>query len=401
LRSESLEVLVGEEGLTDPVVLELVRCSGIRGRLANPGPRQGASFPRVLLLALAPGEEVDLTHLQESEQSVYLPHAEEFGFVGLSPGCYAVGAQREWGSAIVVHRVVEVSSGITSCDLELPPLPEEEVLRVTVLDGRGRPMRLVSFSFTHHSAGSSSSLRGGGYPRDAKGAYLFPIPQASRTAYFQTPSEDDVFLLTLERLGCGTATAVLVPGQLSLTITLEAQAKGDIRALGFVGSGLEGRLSVELLPEAGISHVLDLYRNEPGELGADGSVRFRDYAPGLHEVRLLCSVRAQEQGRWMPARTLARRQVQLHSGENQITLPIPALHTLDVLVEDVPAGTEVLLWEGLGADGRSPVARTVTGESGQARFEDCRAGEYSVGIDGGERRRVTLPCGTLVLHSDG
>jgi hypothetical protein len=401
LRSESREVLVGEEDRTDPVVLELVRCSGIRGRLTNRGPRQRASFPRVLLLALDPGEEVDLTRLRESEQSVYLPHAEEFGFVGLRAGRYAVGAQRQWGSAIVVHRVVEVLGGITACDLELPPLPEEEVLRVTVLDGEGRPMRLVSFSFTHRSPGSSSSSRGGGHPRDAQGAYLFPIPEASRGAYFGTPPTDDVFLLRAMRPGCGTATAVLVPGQESLTITLEAEAEGSIQALGFSGSGLTGRLSAELLPETGADHDLALHRGVPGAFGADGTVRFHDYVPGLHEVRLLYSARTREPGRWMPARTLASRQVHLEAGENLITLPIPALYTLEVLVEGVPAGTEVLLWEGLGDDALSPVARTVTGEDGAARFADCRAGEYAVGVGGWERRRVMLPCGTLTLRADG
>ena len=402
-RSESRHLVVNPGSPSEPLVLELLSKPGIRGVLTELGSRSGNSAPRVMLMALEEGEQVDLNRLRHSEQTVYLYRNSEFLFIDLTAGHYAVGVSREWGSPISVHRVVEVSHGITRCDLELPPLGEERVLRVTVLDPDGAITGGVSFGFSHRSNGRSSSSSGGGTPRDNSGAHLYRIPTGSQTAYYDSQSEDDYFALLVRKDGYGERNLPLSPGQEELVVQLEAEARVHVNIAGYVGSGLEGMLEVMLYPveaeEAGRSPSQDYESESPD---GKGNAFFSGLAPGNFDIVLSKRRHYNSADNWDSPHELDRRRLVLRSGANDTNIMSPTLYPLDVFIPDAEEGQRVILMRASNSGERhTSQGQRSTDSSGNVHFEFLAPGGYLLKVGDIDSQPLTVPCGTVTISLDG
>ena len=401
-RSESRELVVTSAGFPAPVILEVIPSPGIRGTLTLLGTYRSTTSPRISIAHLEPNEEVDLDRLKHSELSVYMNVDPEFSFMDIPTGRYLVGASRDWSSVFSAHKVVEVSNGVTRCDLELPPIEEERFLRIMILDENGKPTSGLRFNFTHRQGGSSSGLGSGDPSRDAEGAFLYQLPESAQAAYYETPTASDSFTLRLSKSGYGEVQVALTPGQEEITVQLEAEARLLVSCQGLAGSGFQNKLRATLSPSAAQEgSELDLSAEVSKSLGSDGAVRFAGLAPGTYELTLKTRWVRIDENSWDGSQDILKRSVVLESGANEVTLTWPVLYPLDVTVTGVEEGRQVnLLRQTASGDNNSPQASRTTDASGHVEFATVSPGEYLLHIAGDKRYPISVPCGALTFASE-
>ena len=400
--SESFELEL-EAGATAPlVVLTVEGRSGIRGRVIFPEERLKNAYPRVHLLPLPVGAEVNLNALADAEPEVRLwRDDDEFSFLDLLPGRYAVGVNRDWGAPIDVHKVVDVGVGVVECELQLPPPDLDKFILVTVLRPDGQPAGDVSFGFTHRSGRGSSSRSGGTPLQNKDGVYLYSVPVDSRDAYYVKTSANDEFLLSVRAEGFGELEVPIAAGQRELSIQLVGEATLEVNVLGLAGSGLGDQLQVlvQALLEGGReSSTSSLSDN----VTPQGKAHFDGLAAQRYLVTLNSKWRHDEQGRgYRGSVELESLEVVLQTGANLVEMTVPPLYSLDVFIDGAEDARNVSLWILSSSDPsvvKGSIGSQRTDDQGRVRFEQLPAGQYRLQAQGiGEREPFTVPCAPMTL----
>ena len=401
-RSESVEVVL-EPGTNPPtVILSLESRSGIRGRVIFPTERLRDTMPVVHLMALPAGGEVNLEALPDSTHDVTLRRGEDqFSFLDLLPGRYAVGVNRDWNAPIEVHEVFDVGAGVIQCELRLPPPDMGQFIHVTVLRPDGGIADEVHFGFTHRSGGGSSSRSGSAPMRTQEGVYLYSVPVNSKNAYYVEPSAEDEFLISIRADGYGKLEVPLTPGQREITIQLVGEAILEISVLGIAGSSIHGQLqvSVQALLEGGIGSSSTSFGKD---VSPQGKVHFDELAAHRHRVTLSTKFRRGTPGSYLHGSKLMTTDVVLHPGANLLEITAPPVYTLEVLLEGTQEIRNIYLWRVSHETGEimESVGSQNTDELGRASFDHLPAGRYSLQAqDTEELGAFTVPCGLVTLRA--
>lgn len=404
MRSQSVQVELVPGAPPAPVELQLEARTGVRGLVVFSDDQVGGSPASVRLLALADGETVDLGSLANAEPSAWIGRGSEYTFLDLAPGRYALGVTRTWSGPVAAQRVVDVGSGITRCDIVVPPIDPEDYLVVRVYGNDSEPLSGVRFGFRHEdSGGRSSSSSGMSGMRGEDGSYYVTVPDSAREAYYGGLGGDDSFSLRAIHEKHGEKSVPLTHGQTEAVVRFSVPAQLEVTVTGYVGSIYLGRVALVATRDGGGRNYFGARGGRP-LLGPDGVKRFDALEPGSYVLSLLVGP-ASGPRRSYPSNTVATLAVQLRAGENAFQMALPPLYTLDVVVPGAKQGNSVRLSRQVEGEGRGwgNSWNQRCDAEGRVQFEDLPAGSFSINTRAGEKRgsmRVEVPSGTILFEPD-
>jgi len=388
MASEPLEVEVVRGATPAPLRLQLESRLGIRGRITQTKGDLKVDYFSMRLQALAPQQELDLKAMTESGQQDWTRPGDEYAFPDLEPGRYAVGAARSWDGPIVVHEVLELTDRPLRVDLVAPPFDRSDMLRALVTGPDGQLLDQVSFSFTIRT-GSTSHGSGLAEMRDDGGSYLITLGAEEAEQFFGEGADGATYELTAHHGEYGRQDLELTPGQTEVAMSFNVPGSLVVTVAGYQGSGLEGRLEVNMPSRkgSGITHFFG--GNEQG-LSPEGVQEFKAMEPGTYVVKL--SLRPEGSGpRTYSNSTIATVEVEVLPGPNAVQIGVPALYTFRAHWADGKEGATLFLRlydreSGIGS------ANAKLGGDGWATFQDVPAGDYLL-TSGGRRNqmRVSVP----------
>ena len=369
LQSEEVEHVVGPRASDEALVLQLTGRRILTARLVLP---QGFVVPKTVEYRLRPvthsGEEVDPESLLQDESQ---RHAQSRSpghafWYDLEPGHYLVAAFLD-KRRLLAHAIAEVGAGAAEVEL---PVEEPEIgtfVTVRLLGPDGGPVPgQVSFRVITGPENRPRPQRADALQRD-DGAWL-------------------VFLDRIDPKGGSDATlrvrtrdygSVLHPCHLSgggtITLRFGKPARLKLQLDRYNGSGVEGSLYVALRGKIGA----DAWRL----VSPNGSCELAGVQPG--DYRLLLVVRKQKRN-W----PIHQRRINLDPGEDEMSLAVPALHTLRVRW----TGKARLRSATLRSDdeGIGPFRREARLTGRVATFDLLGAGSYEIRC-GAARATVRVP----------
>lgn len=400
LRSEPQQLVLAPGSPIPRLELELAGRTGVRGRVtfAKDGITGGRAG--ILLLGLARDEPLDPERLATSRKVLWLRGDDEYAFLDLDPGRYALGVVRTDGAPTCAAREIEIAGGIVRCDFEVPPLDLSQFLTVRLRGTAGDAIEGRSFQFMHRQDGSS---RGSGVlpMRGEDGCYVLAIPSESLAAYFGG-TEGHAFELSVETKAYGSRTFVLAPGQTELDASFAPPATLDAVVAGIASPEDARRLRLTLtrMP-VGESRLSS--RSDEVEVRADGTAHFDEHEAGNYELGL--EILPPGEADWSRRVTLLFQPVELAAGSNAARVTIPVLYSLAVRWTGSQRAERLSLFP-TGVELNDWILRRETrwanpDENGFARFEDVPAGTYVLsgrtGASGAIEKRIEVPCGEVSI----
>jgi len=364
---QTLHLLDGKD--PERLIIQLKTQVGLRGRLLV---ADDVDFDQcvVRLMLVPPGREPNLALLAQMENHQFVhPSRPEYSFLDLTPGTYVVGVSRNWQGPIVAHAIAQVTDGIVEQDLMLPRPAEKSLLRVLVFDPSGTPLSGVGFQVTTRRRSGTTSLGIGGVEK-SPGDYRIALNADNMQALKNLKEGTAEMSIEAETASYGQKSVKLAPGQKEITIRFQEAGTLFATVAGFAGSGLEGRLRLELYRVAKESTRVGMDRNVKssstrGRLRADGTQEFGPAEVGSYELALRLSM-ADRSGRLL----IASQTVAIGPGRNVATIAIPPLYPLAIHVPGATNGWAQLL---SGAGGPNLSSR-LEGET--LEFDLLPAGVY-------------------------
>lgn len=402
---ESIRV---EQSVGTPVVLSLATRGGIRGVVEDPWEGRSGGGRRAVLLALPLGADFDEDELAGSDRQAEI-RSDEFEFLDLVPGTYAVGIST-WQEDLFVHEIVEVGQEPVRVTLRLPEADPSEYVRVRVYDPSGRLASGVDFTLEWESDSGSSS-NGVLTRRTLEGEYWFKPEVGGEVEFFEPWPPGSTFTLTARHDQWGEREVEFVAGTLDYEIAFEEPVSIIAVVDGYVGSGFEGELRVDVqrvetdeesndpFGRFGGFRSFDRGRRGGGNLSSDGEARFDGLAPGAWRVVLQTSG-----NRWQ-GKELATQEVDVVAGERYVQLAIPPLYEVSVLAPELSEGEWLYLRE-KGGDGEMQQfwwggGNTATlDEDHRAVFDKVLAGDYVLSANNTSTElEVSVPCGEVYFEA--
>jgi len=364
-RSEEQTILV-EAGKPAPaLVFRLEDRPGLRGRVLFPPEMQPAPAS-VYALRFAGSEPPN--HARLTAEGENTSTAGAYAFENLDPGNYLVGAG--YGNkSVAVTALVRIADDLVDLDLKLPPPDAERFVVVHVFGPEGERPNDVRFE-TSYSGGSLGATGGGRAFLRSDGAHFVPHHSWDTLRYGSNHTDPHWHVKAISK-ELGAIKKEYTPGKdQELTFRFRPGARLTVRITGYVDSGHEGHLLV-VLKEASAKYDPYFGRRYREKLPDEkGRQLLGPTQPGSYEAILI--LRRPLGVAW----PLERMPLQLRPGENELAIPLPALHTLTVVSEP---GWRVSV---VGAEDRHR-RRTLqrsTGEDGKATFEHLPAGAYRVTV---------------------
>jgi hypothetical protein len=365
LTSDPQKIELAQGGRVETVTFRLRGRPGIRGRVKFPAGEQ-LDGCHVSIFVVPDGSKPDpkLLKARASGTSRWISESSpEFVFGDLLPGFYAVGASRGGDGSLTTAVAIEVTDRIVTQDIEIPPVSAEDGLIVRVLGSKGQ----VESKGRQWSGNLVAARKvAGDY------AVVLPPPDATNLLNEKWDSRTRATLLVQTR-DHGTKPVELAQGQRAVTVQFAAPASIAVTVAGYRGSGLEGSLSV------GVHRERDGgWRQE--SIAADGTATVAPLEASSYELVLYASAPG---GRPGERAAISSRIINLSGGENSVTLPIPALHSLTVRAPDARSGAWLMLQRTGLATSRFLLQRQLD-DALAATFERLPAGEYRLQLYSGQ-----------------
>jgi hypothetical protein len=175
-----------------------------------------------------------------------------------------------------------------------------------------------------------------------------------------------------------------------LRVRLEEPASLEVTLAGYLGSGLEGRLQLQLIDASIDASRTRFYGPMEGSrIGSDGRQTFTPIQSGPYTVNLMWDA-----GQYGRQSLIAAEPVVVGPGENTLAMTVPKLHTLTVFFGGDYAGRHASLKP------RNPDRSSFWGSSerigasGELLFAGLKAGPYVLVVRSPERREsmpLTVP----------
>jgi hypothetical protein len=359
-----------------PLELKLEPRHGIRGRvLLGDGVKiqQGC----VALQQAPAGREPDLTTLSNNDRKEWFHSgSNQFEFLDLAPGTYVIGMMAGWQGAVLSHAVVKVESGVVEQDLTLDTIEGGTFLDVTLKGPNDEPLACQNFGYTIRNGGGTSTSWVQGIEQ-GPGRYLI-APEGEIKEWLEDSSGTRKLSLSAQTDTYGSKEVEVPHGTREIVFQFKESAMLDVVVVGYVGSGFEGSLEVDL-ERVGVER--NFYSNE-SNLQGDGTAKFGPVEVGDYELKLLSF----GENRW-DRKSVATQKLSLVAGPNRATIAVPALYTVIVTVagDQQPAEHE---WLSIQGNDNWDNARLV---NGRAEFKNLAPGEYTVQCQvSGKHARATF-----------
>jgi len=377
IAGDDLEYASPERSVTIPVVgdtsleFRLVERTGILGRVVfADGDRTHTLF--VLQRKIREGEDprTILAMSDRSNRRTITATRPVFAFHDLAPGLYAVGVGRGWDS-IDAHATVVVGAGMASVELRLPSLEESGAVVLYAYGPDGEEATDLSVTLRARSRERRWSSRVTVQERDGGGVWL-AVGSSLEEVGRRLSLEDASFLLEIASDAYGVEPVPFRPdADRELTVRFSHPSGVEVVVPGYRGSGLEDRLTVDILDPQTKRTLPSASRRR---LDPEGRTVVEPLQPGRCDVVLYVTPPGARHGRF----ELARAAVDLGGARRTVTLPIPPLYTLTVVI---PPENDTRRMS-LSASSAGSMEVTVD-ETRRARFPDLPAGRYLLHDTGG------------------
>lgn len=372
-----------------PVVLRLGARCGIRGHVWL-GEEMQLTYGIVKQMPVPKDKEPDLQALMQVDSYAWIQsHDNEFSFLDLTPGSYVVGFAPEWSGPILKHAVVEVKDGIVEQDLDLRELDTKGFISATVLAPSGEGIENVNFVARVDNGNNGSWSGGIGAIRRGEGKYwLLPASNGNGSETSRT------LAISAHTERYGDKEVEIAGDAKEVKFVFGQPATVDVTIAGYVGSGLEGKLSLELTRDKSRMQTVFYSNGDNDSVKGDGTAHLGPTEAGEYFLEMSLS----GANRW-ERKPIARQKLFLVAGDNHATIGIPVLSRLTVRVQGATTGTVMLRAQSGGNWQRAEL------KDGVATFENLGEGQYSAryqGAGGSAEATVNLPGQseiTLVPHS--
>ena len=375
LKSEPQSIKLATGKAPPNLVFRLHGRPGIRGRVIVPDDlelRDVYVYAQRFVKETAPEE----LQLRRSNRYVRAQAGEDYRFEhkDLAPGRYllAVSVDREVAEAT---EVVEVTDFMVEKDIRLSSPDPERHIAVLVFGPDGKPLTGLRFMCHYETKSFSGSGPATAFPM-ADGSYRVRL----RDWVAQGADEGGKHVLYVNTRKYGRIEREVDPAARRDVISHIAEtARLDIVIEGYVGSGLEGKILLDLkaAPEKSWGH----YSPRRG-VNEKGEFSFGSVQPGAYVLVLI-----RNDGGHYP---IARVPLQLTKGEHRIPVPMPPLYTLRV-VPRVPQDNWRLGLQVIDEGGQRVLQYERQNKQGHVVFEFVPAGRYEIsGRYEGELRKVLV-----------
>jgi hypothetical protein len=380
-RSESQSIALKEGGTPPSLSFKLTARTGIRGRVKVP---KGYALDSLTIFALRySGTAVpDESALRRGQNDWASPwNGFQFSFNDLAPGTWLVGAG-SWES-IFSTKSVEVTAGAIS----------DAVIEIADAGASGLVVRVLG---PDNAAVADANVRVDAASGQHDSSEAFTVRPKKDGAWVVAPKKDGAGEGGEWRISVHSARygdkIVPLPGTMSgeLRVEMAEPASLDVTVTGYAGSGLEGRLRVDVRPlTGGKEHQSRVYYSREETLGPDGRQTVKPLQPGRYRVEL-----QYQRERWSNS-PLERVDVDVAPGANAISVPVPAVYSLTVLAPGESADSNMNL-QLIGGSGEERWNNAKVGPDGTGVFEGLVAGTYRLSIWAPKARRnrsmkVTVP----------
>ncbi len=350
---------------------------GIGGRISIEGPtppprinvwylriRRGSSPTKQQVVAS--GESID----PSGSNGTY-----RYALTDLAAGSYAIGVGRQWRT-IDVLEIVHVGEEFVRTDLTLPDLDRNACLELSVRAPDGSLLTDVGVTLVWTSAFTSSSM-GSNVSVRADGLLWVPFVATHDAA-------TGTHTVGVRSTDYGTIVREFTPSPgARLTIQFAEPARATVSVSGHQGSPAEGRVAVGIRSVAQRQNQNQNQDQTQASVDAKGQALLPPLAPGeyLLRLRLASASRA--------GRVLVERRVTVTSGNNELAVAMPPLHTLTIDLSG-EIGSRTL---SVNRDGEYTFEMQSPDKNGRVIFDLLPAGEYTIQVyDGSEApKKVRIP----------
>jgi hypothetical protein len=369
--SEWVKTVLSAGVQAEPVTLVLASRPGILGRARFPKGEEPASA-YVRIIKFEGDQPPPVSNLLGSSTSdlVLSPQVGfAFSFKDLEPGSYLVGAG--YGSRkILVAAPVRVEDETVMLDLEVPPLEPGAcvVLRVIAPDGRLTTDVFVTTSFSTPSRSSPGGSITAMIKRPDDTIWVLHEPDAN----MEGAAGLRCFLTVMSKK-YGQREVEYFPGdRAEVTVEFGEPATLDVTVDGYAGSRYEGTVVLMVVRVDQVSVRSHIMSSIDPALDPSGQQSFGPLEPGDYSLQLRLD--RYRNNAWV----IAEVPVSVRPGRNAARLPMPALHGLKLVVQDL-AGAMVELSSIRPQDAWG--SRTLeVDKDGLAAFDDLLEGEYRVKV---------------------
>ncbi len=348
-RSEEVALEISHGTPETELTLTLSAQPGLAGTVTGFGGDPSA-YIRVQLLKLGPGVNADKETLAKSNQNSW-PRGNNpiYRFKRLEPGRYLIGAGHQRGE-IEIMKEVEVSEGVAVVDFALTEPEAGDAMVVHATGPNGRPVGDITFWLSRRgrranvTPGRRARTDDGGHRLDFPPHTFTPKPSAEPAADETPPGP---WVLWGKSPLYGQSSVELSEGQRDVRLHLRAPAKLIVIVPGYAESALKGHITLKIAePTQPGDESADAAskqtrwnrssrwkgRNSGTSLDASGRYSSGPLEPGPRIITVLV---AATKDRWsgMNALPAYTRTITLVSGDNRLSLPLPATHALNVQLD--------------------------------------------------------------------
>jgi hypothetical protein len=379
-RSEAQNVVLKEDAAPPQLSFRLTARTSIHGRVQVP---KGYAVDGVSIFSLRyAGSAVPDENALKQGQNTWANNwnGYEFDIHDIAPGTWLLGVGT-WES-IFTTKSVEVTAGtITEVVLEITDAGASGLV-VKVFAPDGAPV--ADASVRVYGANQQWDSPEGFTVRPKKDGAWVVVPKKEQTS----DGKEWFVEVHSERYG-DKVVAMPVPAAGEMRIDLAEPSSLEVTITGYAGSGLEGRLGVDVKSLSGKeSQRRYYYSREDNQIGPDGRITIKPLQPGKYRVEL-----QYKQQRWNNA-ALERTDVDIVAGANSVSVSVPAVYTLTVICGADSADSWLNMQAVGGGEERQNHARV--GADGNATIEGVVAGTYRLSLYAQKSRRqktmkVTVP----------
>ncbi|MHC4955910.1 MAG: carboxypeptidase-like regulatory domain-containing protein, partial [Planctomycetota bacterium] len=365
MESKEVEREIAPDRSGDKLVLTLEGRKVLTARLVLP---EGFALPRTVEYRMRKVDNGDIEPeallKDQSQRHARSPSPGRAYWYDLEPGRYLVAAFLN-KRRLLAHAIAEVGDGPAEVELPVTEPDAGSYVKVKLIGPDGGPVPgQVSFRIITETKGRKSTKTADALPQgDVWLVYLDGIAKQDGTARQATM-----------RVGTrdygGAVEEFTLRGGGTITFRFDKAARLNLKLERFNGSGVEGSLFVALRGKLGA----DAWRI----VSPDGSCNLSGVQPGPYDLMLY----VRKNNRHYP---IYRRNLRLNAGEDELSLAVPSLHTLNVR------------WRGKGRP-RSAILRCKDQSVGDMRrdarlrgnvasFDQLAPGTYEVEI---ARKRVSV-----------
>lgn len=389
-KSDSSRVHLTPDEAPPALTFTVVARTAISGRVIV---RKGEDQQRfwVYLAQSQEGDDQNAMLVQRGEQkSPGRAMSYNFWFKDLPAGPHVLSVGRSQRD-IRATKIIDIEEGqVHEVEIEVPPLGASDYVEVNVVGPSGGPVDDATFAVASPVGTSEAWIHRG------PGTFWVVYPQSYGTSF--EPSDTAPFTFVARSSRYGTKKFALTSRVSHLQVEFEEAARLTVSAKSYAGGPLEGviRFRVQAFGAGESRASFSLDPLDPF-IDSHGKQRFSAASPGACEI--VVEVRS-DPGWWS---FLTSQAATLISGDNEVSVALPPVHTVTVVTNPEHARETLLLRTRSLHVGElvlhsRGVWRATVNDAGEATISRVPTGSYLLGAPWGSKGLAVDVNGDVIVE---